>query len=158
MNFSGCERKSILSNLNVKVNFTRTEFTVPKAKTYTISDLTGMYDISARSIRFYEEKGLLSPQRTSGNQRRYTANDCQRLKWILRGKRFGYSLSEVSKMLEMVDSKTNAVDRIKMALEYGEQKLDDIENQIQELEIMQKEMKDLKEKLQLRLERLTVNE
>ena len=115
-----------------------------------------MYDISARSIRFYEAKGLITPQRTIGNQRRYTDRERRRLKWIMRGKRFGYSLREVSKMLEMVDSKTNAVDQIKMTLDYGEQKLADIENHIQELKLMQKEMIDLKEKLQYRLEKLTV--
>lgn len=123
--------------------------------TYTISELTKLYDISARSIRFYEEKGLISPQRTSGNQRRYTEKDRHRLKWIIRGKRFGYSLREVSRMLEMVDSKTNAIDQIKTTLAYGEQKLTDIESHIQELKIMRNEMIDLKEKLTIRLKQLT---
>ena len=131
---------------------------MPKIETYTISDLTKMFDISARSIRFYEEKGLINPRRTRGNQRRYSARDCRRLKWIMRGKRFGYSLNEIAKMLEMVDSKTNAVDQIKMTLEYGEQKLDDIENQITELKMMRDEMKDLRQKLLLRLAQLTADE
>ena len=61
--------------------------------TFSISELAQEFDISSRTIRFYEEKGLIAPRRTKGNQRRYTAKDRFRLKWIIRGKRFGYSLA-----------------------------------------------------------------
>lgn len=122
--------------------------------TYSISDLTREFDISARSIRFYEEKGLIMPRRTSGNQRRYTASDRYRLKWILRGKRFGYSLDEISRMLGLVDAKMEATDQIKTTLAYGEKKLKDIENHIEELHIMRSELLDLKNKLIAKLDDL----
>jgi len=122
--------------------------------TFTISDLTREFDVSSRSIRFYEEKGLISPRRTKGNQRRYTVRDRARLRWILRGKRFGYSLHEISKILNMTDTKTGKIQQIKTTLAYGEKKLQDIEDHIQELKIMKIEMLRLKEKLLDRLSEL----
>jgi DNA-binding transcriptional MerR regulator len=65
-----------------------------KKTTYSISDISADLSITHRAIRFYEEKGLIQPHRTVGNQRRYTKKDRIRLKLILRGKRFGYSLDE----------------------------------------------------------------
>jgi len=59
---------------------------------YSISELADELDISTRAIRFYEEKGLISPKRTKGNHRIYSKRDRTRLKLILRGKRLGYSL------------------------------------------------------------------
>ena len=63
---------------------------------YTISELAAEFDISPSTIRFYEEKGLLSPERSQGNQRVYSYKHRKRLKLILRGKRFGASLDEGS--------------------------------------------------------------
>jgi DNA-binding transcriptional MerR regulator len=68
-------------------------------KSYCISELASEFAISPRSIRFYEEKGLISPKRTAGNQRIYNKRDRARLKLILRGRRFGYSLEEISEMI-----------------------------------------------------------
>ena len=124
---------------------------------YSISDLAREFDISARSIRFYEEKGLIAPQRTVGNQRRYSLSDRYRLKWILRGKRFGYSLDEISRMLELIDSKTEAIDQIKVTIAYGEEKLKDIENHIEGLQKMRSEMLELKSRLLQRLTELEAN-
>ena len=121
---------------------------------FLISDLTREFDISSRTIRFYEEKGLLSPERTKGNQRRYSHRDRFRLKWILRGKRFGYSLDEISRMLGMTDTHVDAVQQIQTTLVYGERKLLEIEDRIQELIAMKKEMLSLKEKLLQRLKEL----
>lgn len=125
-----------------------------ESELFSISDLAKEFDISSRTIRFYEEKGLLSPHRTMGNQRRYTPQDRFRLKWILRGKRFGYSLDEISKILNMTDTETGAVRQIKTTLDYGEKKLMDIQDRMQELKIMQEEMLDLKKKLLKRLSEL----
>lgn len=121
---------------------------------FLISDLTREFDISSRTIRFYEEKGLLSPERTKGNQRRYSPRDRFRLKWILRGRRFGYSLDEISRMLGMTDTHVDAAQQIRTTLLYGERKLLEIEDRIQELITMKKEMLSLKEKLLQRLEEL----
>ncbi len=121
---------------------------------FSISELAKEFDISSRTIRFYEEKELLTPQRTMGNQRRYSPKDRFRLKWILRGKRFGYSLEEISKILSLTDTEMGAVQQIKTTLAYGEKKLMDIQDRMRELKTMQKEMLDLKEKLLTRLSKL----
>ena len=79
---------------------------------YTISDLATEFEISSRTIRFYEEKGLISPQRTKGNQRIYDKRDRARLKLILRGKRFGYSLDEILEMIGMTDLNISELEQI----------------------------------------------
>jgi DNA-binding transcriptional MerR regulator len=124
------------------------------SRSYSISDLTKEFAISSRTIRFYEEKGLLSPQRSKGNQRRYSPRDRFRLKWILRGKRFGYDLEEISRMLGMTDTQMDVAQQIQTTLDYGERKMQEIEDRIQELIIMKKEMLSLKEKLVERLAEL----
>ena len=129
----------------------------PSEYIYTMADLTREFDVSSRSIRFYEEKGLISPQRTKGNQRRYCSKDRFRLKWILRGKRFGYSLNEISEMLELTETAKGKADQIKATLAYGEKKLLDIDNRIEELKIMKMEMLTLKKKLMKRLAEIESN-
>lgn len=125
-----------------------------KKFSYTISDLADEFDVSNRTIRFYEEKGLIWPARTKGNQRRYSQTDRFRLKWILRGRRFGYSLDEIAKMLGLTDTGMSAVQQIKTTLAYGDKKLNEIEDRIQELRTMQQEIVELKQKLQHRLTEL----
>lgn len=124
---------------------------VDDSTTFSISDLASEFDISSRTIRFYEEKGLLCPQRTKGNQRRYSRKDRFRLKWILRGKRFGYSLDEIAKMLGMTETDMDVADQIRTTLAYGQKKLVEIEDQINELKILQQDMLALKQKMRKRL-------
>lgn len=127
----------------------------PTKKTaYTISDLATEFDISTRSIRFYEEKGLVAPQRTSGNQRVYGRRDRARLKLILRGKRFGYSLDEIAEMIGMTDIDTDEEAQIRKALAYGERKLRDIAERMEELRLLEADMASVREKLIRRLQAL----
>ena len=70
--------------------------------TYTISELAREFDLTTRAIRFYEDCGLLSPQR-AGRNRIYTARDRTRLKLTLRGKRLGLSLSEIRELIDMYE-------------------------------------------------------
>ncbi len=72
------------------------------AESYTISELAREFDVTPRAIRFYEHQGLLAPAR-SGQNRVYSKRDYVRLKLTLRGKRLGFSLSEVGEMLDMYD-------------------------------------------------------
>jgi len=71
--------------------------------TYTISQLSRHFDVTPRTIRFYEDQGLLSPQRVE-NQRIYRERDFVRLKLILRGKRIGFSLAELNQTLNLYDT------------------------------------------------------
>ncbi len=72
------------------------------ARTYTISELAREFDVTPRAIRFYEDQGLLAPAR-AGQNRVYSKRDYVRLKLTLRGKRLGFSLSEVGEMIDMYD-------------------------------------------------------
>ena len=70
---------------------------------HSISELAQEFDITTRTIRFYEDKGLLQPKR-NGRQRIYSRRDYVRLRLILRGKRLGLSLSEISDTIELYDT------------------------------------------------------
>jgi len=73
-----------------------------QTQTYTISELAREFDVTPRAIRFYEDQGLLAPTR-AGQNRVYSKRDYVRLKLTLRGKRLGFSLSEVGEMVDMYD-------------------------------------------------------
>ena len=71
-------------------------------RTYTISQLCDEFGVTARALRFYEDEGLISPQRL-GLSRVYSWRDRARLAWILRGKRVGFSLSDIKEMIDLYD-------------------------------------------------------
>ena len=77
-----------------------------QATQYTISDLAREFDLTTRAIRFYEDMGLLQPQRAGpgGRSRIYSARDRTRLKLTLRAKRLGLSLTEARDIIDMYDS------------------------------------------------------
>lgn len=122
-------------------------------ETYTISELAKEFEISTRTIRYYEELGLLSPQRTSGNQRIFTKKDRARLKLILRGKKLGFSLNEIKEMIEMYDV-AGETEQIKLTLKYGERKLKEIEEKIRDLEMLREDLLAIREILLKRLQEL----
>lgn len=121
---------------------------------YTISELAGEFDISTRTIRFYEEKGLISPRRSRGNQRLYGRRDRARLKLILRGKRFGYSLEEIAEMIGMADVDLDETDQIRRSLAYGEAKLAEIRQRQDELRMLETDILSVRQKLVARLAEL----
>ena len=122
--------------------------------TFTISDLSAQFEISPRTIRFYEEKGLLSPRRTKGNHRVYDKRDRARLKLILRGKRFGYSLEEIAEMIGMTDVDMGEVQQIERSLVYGEKKLGEIRERINELRLLERDILTVRERLLSRLQKI----
>ena len=69
---------------------------------FSISDLSAEFGISARALRFYEDEGLIAPARR-GTTRIYSQRDRARLAWILRGKRVGFSLGEIREMIDLYD-------------------------------------------------------
>ena len=71
-----------------------------QAELFTISDLAREFDVTLRTIRFYEEQGLIEPLR-DGRQRLFTRRDRARLRLILRGKRIGLSLAEIREIIDM---------------------------------------------------------
>ena len=88
------------------------------ATTYTISDLAKEFDLTTRAIRFYEDMGLLQPQRAGpgGRSRVYTPRDRTRLKLTLRAKRLGLSLTEAREIIDMYDSPRDTGPQLKKFL------------------------------------------
>ncbi|MFP4193854.1 MAG: MerR family transcriptional regulator [Desulfobacterales bacterium] len=121
---------------------------------FSISELADELDISTRAIRFYEEKGLISPGRTKGNHRIYNKRDRARLKLILRGKRLGYSLDEISEMIGMADFDMDEEKQLKKAYAYGKKKLKEIDSRMEELEILKQDLLTVQDKILRRLKEL----
>ncbi len=80
-------------------------------QTYTISELAKEFGVTTRTMRFYEEKGLISPRR-EGQKRLYSSADRVRIKLILRGKRIGMSLAECVEVIDMYDPEHNNADQL----------------------------------------------
>jgi DNA-binding transcriptional MerR regulator len=83
---------------------------------FTITQLTLEFDITTRTLRFYEAQGLVSPTRR-GRQRLYTPGDRTRVKLILRGKRLGFSLNEIKEMIEMYGSAPGEAGQLRLLLD-----------------------------------------
>jgi DNA-binding transcriptional MerR regulator len=109
---------------------------------YTITELAREFDITPRAIRFYEDQGLLAPKRAGANglRRVYSPRDRTRLKLTLRGKRLGFTLSEIRTLLDLYDSPTGSatqlqafVDTIAAQREVLERQLEDLNTTLAEL-------------------------
>ena len=85
------------------------------AATLTIGELAREFDLTTRAIRFYEDCGLITPQRV-GRNRVYTARDRTRLKLTLRGKRLGLTLAEVKELVDMYESPRDTLPQLKKFL------------------------------------------
>jgi DNA-binding transcriptional MerR regulator len=107
----------------------------------TISEMAAEFGITPRAIRYYEEVGLLEPHRdTPTSQRLYDDRDRARLKLILRGKRFGYSLAELVDILELYEADPTERKQMIRTLEYGLQHVQEIDERIEELREIRAEM------------------
>lgn len=120
-----------------------------KATTFSISDLAREFSITPRTIRFYEDLGLISPQR-EGRTRVFSRRDRTRLKLALRGKRLGFSLAEIGYLINMYDTARdkdtqlteflNGLSQRKAALV---QQREDIEAVLQEVSAFEAQCRDL---------------
>ncbi len=105
--------------------------------TYTITELAREFDITPRTIRFYEDQGLISPKRegSSGRVRVYGARDRIRLKLTLRGKRLGLTLSEIKDLVDMYDSPKDSSAQLKRFLVVLARHREMLEQQREDLEV-----------------------
>lgn len=112
-------------------------------RTYSIGDLAKMFGVTPRTIRFYEQEGLLAPQRR-GQTRIYQDKDRVRLKLTLRGKRLGFSLAEIREVLEMYDAMPDGNARqLQRLLEILADKRANLERQLEDIRLMHKELDDV---------------
>ncbi len=95
---------------------------------FSISDLSNEFGVTARALRFYEDEGLIAPERR-GLQRVYSHRDRARLAWILRGKRVGFSLGEIREMIDLYDIGDGRRAQRQVTLERCRQRIALLENQ-----------------------------
>lgn len=112
-------------------------------RTYAIGELARMFQITPRTIRFYEQEGLLAPERR-GQTRIYQDKDRVRLKLTLRGKRLGFSLAEIREVVMMYDAMPDGNARqLKRLLEILADKRANLERQIEDIRLMHRELDDV---------------
>lgn len=104
-----------------------------RQQTYSITELRREFDVTARTLRFYEDKGLLQPAR-DGQTRLYSYRDRARLKLIMLGKRVGFSLADIKEILDLYNLKDGQFTQMQVSLEKGRQKITELENQKRDIE------------------------
>ncbi|PAV25615.1 MerR family transcriptional regulator [Tamilnaduibacter salinus] len=110
-----------------------------KKAIYTIRDLAREFDVTSRTIRFYEEGDLLHPQR-EGQTRLYTDRDRVKLKLILRGKRLGFSLAESRELIEMYDPTSDNIHQLLALREKILNRREALQQQLLDIQDMQNEL------------------
>ncbi len=113
-----------------------------KQKTISISELAKEFDITTRSIRFYEDQGLLAPTR-KGQTRIYSQRDRVRLKLILRGKRLGFSLAETGRIFELYDHDKTSTTQLKTMMSIISEKKADLHQQLDDIKVVLMELNNL---------------
>lgn len=118
-------------------------------QTKTIGEVCAEFQVTPRALRFYEARGLLAPIR-EGQKRLFTNRDRARLKLILRGKRFGFSLTEIGELLDLYNVGDGQVTQLSAALEAAERhhrelvaQRDELARAIVELEAQMQQMRQL---------------
>jgi DNA-binding transcriptional MerR regulator len=109
---------------------------------YTITQLAQEFDVTTRTIRFYEDQGLLNPTR-NGQMRVYSPRDRVRLKLVLRGKRLGFSLSEIREMLDMYDAEPGESGQLELFLAKIDERRGLLQQQQHDIELTLKELDDI---------------
>ncbi|MEM8826081.1 MAG: MerR family DNA-binding transcriptional regulator [Pseudomonadota bacterium] len=106
---------------------------------FTIADLAREFDVTPRTIRFYESEGLIAPHR-EGQQRVYSRRDRARLGWILRGKRVGFSLADIRELMDMYETAGPApqrralIEKCRIRIDTLERQRADIDDTISEIQ------------------------
>lgn len=111
-----------------------------KVRTFSISELAKEFDVTTRTIRFYEQQGLLNPAR-QGQTRIYSAQDRVRLMLTLRGKRLGFSLAESKELFDMHDSTAQGNEKqLLYMLDILSKKQADMRQQLSDIQRLQEEL------------------
>lgn len=113
---------------------------VDQQRTWTIGELARLFEVTPRTIRFYEQEGLIAPQRI-GQKRIYRSRDRVRLKLTLRGKRLGFSLAEIREVITMYDAMPGGNSRqLQRLLEILAQRREELDRQLEDIHLMRMEL------------------
>ena len=110
------------------------------AQTFTIGELAREFELTTRTIRFYEARGLLAPRRV-GRQRIYSARDRTRLRLCLRGKRLGLTLAEVKQLVDMYESPRDSAAQLRKFLTVLAAHRSQLEQQLRDLQLTLEEVR-----------------
>ena len=127
------------------------------SNTYSISDLARELDITPRAIRFYEEQGMLSPERR-GLERIYSARDKVSLKLILRGKRIGFSLAECKELIELYDPASGNRKQLETFMDKIAERRLQLKQQLLDIQQMQLELDTAEERCQIAISETLKNQ
>lgn len=122
----------------------------PNPEMLTVTELARETGITARAIRFYESKGLLKPKR-AGTTRVYTHRERGRLQLILRGKRLGFTLTDIGEYLDLYDADPTQQDQIALLLEKVNARIQELEAQKTDLEVSLKELSNVRDQARMAL-------
>jgi DNA-binding transcriptional MerR regulator len=123
------------------------------AQTWSIAELAAEYDVTLRTIRFYEDRGLLTPERR-GTTRVYHPRDKVRLGLILRGKRLGFSLGEIARIVDMYDAEPGEEGQLVYLLDQIAHRRAELEQRRQDIEETLKDLAEVEARCQADLESL----
>ena len=110
-----------------------------KERTYSISELAQEFDITPRTIRYYEDEGLITPTR-EGQTRIYSHKDKIRLKLTLRGKRLGFSLAEIRELFDMYDTDKSSKNQLNSMIRLIESKRSALRQQLEDIQMVMAEL------------------
>lgn len=127
-------------------------------KTYSITELAHAFGVTTRTLRYYEELGLLAPKRSEGGQRIFTKKEYTQLILIFRGKKFGFQLDEIKEMIQLFDRDRTGKKQLERTIEYGKEKIGEVNERIEELIMIRSEMEQLLENFNRKLNDLEENE
>ena len=120
----------------------------------TIREAAEEFGMTTRTIRYYEELGMLKPERLKNRQRVYSNAEIAKLKLIDRGKKYGFTLDEIKEMVLLFDVDRSGKKQLERTIEYGRKQIGVMEERIEELEAMKKEMEFLLDEFSVKLENL----
>lgn len=123
---------------------------------YTITELTREFDVSTRTLRFYEDEGLIAPLRR-GRTRLFRPSDRHLIKQIMRGKRLGFSINEIREIIQMYSTPPGEVGQLKLMITRIEEKRSDLRQKRRDLEETLEELDNAEEACVERLAELGVN-
>lgn len=124
-------------------------------RSYSIRQLSKEFDITARALRFYEDKGLIHPKR-KGQTRIYSARDRARLKIILRGKRLGFSLMEIHEILDLYSPKDHGVAQMRATIVKYRDQIETLKKRREDIETAISDMLDGCEWLEQEIQKLSL--
>ena len=123
----------------------------------SIAEVAKEFGVTTRTIRYYEELGLLKPVRTESNIRLFGPKEYAKLKLIIRGKQYGFNLDAIKEMVLLFDHDRTGAKQLERTIEYGTKRVAEMDMKILDLQNMKSEMEELLGQFQGKLSNLKGN-